>query len=192
MATTDTANRLLDSAQALIVERGYNAFSFKDLADEVGIRTASIHYHFPTKGDLGVALMKRYLDGLDELLDGIDRSGRSHAGKLERLHKAYAQTETCGVLCLCGSLASDLRTLPEPLQAAVCDYLRRSERWLERVIAEGVADGEFAFDGRPIDAATAYLSSLQGGLVLSRTRGARASALAPIKRVFLKSLLGQG
>src|SRR5579862_1588267 len=57
---SSTRDRILDIAQRLIQSRGYNAFSFDDLAEELDIRTASIHYHFPTKADLGIALLRRY------------------------------------------------------------------------------------------------------------------------------------
>lgn len=188
MSTTETATKLLDSAQALVVERGYNAFSYKDLAEAVGIRTASIHYHFPTKGDLGEALMGRYVDGLDAALADIDRAGRSASAKLKRFIKVYSATESSGVLCLCGSLASDLETLPEPVQGRVTEYLQRSEDWLAGVISDGVAAGELDFDGKPADAAATLLASLQGGLLLARTREGRGSTLSAVQRVFLSAL----
>ena len=75
MPRGDTRTQLLDVAQRLVQARSYNAFSFKDLAAEIGIRTASIHYHFRTKGDLGVALMQRYIEmGMRFILCGSDLS----------------------------------------------------------------------------------------------------------------------
>ena len=67
MATTappqrsETAEQILDLAETLIQTRGYSAFSYQDIADSLGIRKASIHYHFPSKSDLGVAVVDRYM-----------------------------------------------------------------------------------------------------------------------------------
>lgn len=53
----NTAQRILDTAQDLIRHRGYSAFSYADIADRVGIRKASIHYHFAAKEDLVLSLI---------------------------------------------------------------------------------------------------------------------------------------
>jgi|FLOH01.1.fsa_nt_gi TetR/AcrR family transcriptional regulator, transcriptional repressor for nem operon len=188
MSSEATANKLLDAAQVLIQERGYNAFSYKDLAEDVGIRTASIHYHFPGKASLGLALMERYNDELRLALAGIDGSGRTNKAKLKSFIKLYSDTEARGAICLCGSLASDRETLPEPLQGAVKTYIESSEQWIASTVKDGVRDGEFAYAGRPADAAAALLSSLQGGLILSRARGGTQSLLATLQRVFFRTL----
>ncbi len=180
----------MDTAQELIQSRGYNAFSYKDLAEAIGIRTASIHYHFATKSDLGVAVMERYIADLEASLAAIDRGGHSNRGKLERFIELYSEPEARGVICLCGSLASDRETLPAPLQKAISTYLKISERWLREAIRTGVRDQDFAFKGQPADAATLLLSSLQGGLLLSRAQGGKA-LVSTVQKVFLESLRGR-
>lgn len=187
MSATDTPTRLLDTAQALIQERGYNAFSYKDLAAAVGIRTASIHYHFPSKADLGLALMGRYQEQLEQALGAIDQKGRSAKGKLKAFIQMYRDTASQGAICLCGSLATDRETLPETLQEAVAAYLDRSEAWVAERVAAGVKEGEFDYGGKPADAAASLVSSLQGGLILARaTHGTQR--LESLQRVFLTTL----
>jgi TetR/AcrR family transcriptional repressor of nem operon len=188
MSSEETASKLLDAAQVLIQERGYNAFSYKDLAEAVGIRTASIHYHFPGKASLGLALMERYIADLDRALAGIGRNARTHKGKLKSFIKLYADTEARGAICLCGSLASDSGTLPSPLQDAVKIYIENSEQWIAATVKEGVRQGEFQFKGKASDAAASLLSSLQGGLILSRAKGGAQPLLATLQRVFLNTL----
>ena len=188
MTSEETPNKLLDAAQTLIQERGYNSFSYKDLAEDVGIRTASIHYHFPGKASLGLALMERYVERLHLTLAAIDGSSRTNKAKLKSFIKLYTDTEARGAICLCGSLASDRETLPEDLQAAVRTYIESSEAWIASTVRAGVRDGEFAYTGRPADAAASLLSSLQGGLILSRARGGTQSLLATLQRVFLRTL----
>ncbi|MFT7617097.1 MAG: TetR/AcrR family transcriptional repressor of nem operon [Planctomycetota bacterium] len=189
MKTSDTTSKLLDSAQLLIQERGYNAFSYKDLAEAVGIRTASIHYHFPMKGDLGLALMRRYTEELKSALVRIESTNRAFKAKIRSFIKLYSDTEARGAICLCGSLASDRETLPVAMQEAVSEYLELGEQWLTEEIKLGMQAGEFRFSGKAYDAATTILSSLQGGLIVSRAKGARP-LLASVQRVFLSFLEG--
>ena len=187
MKPKDTAKDLLDTAQRLVQERGYNAFSYKDLAEVVGIRTASIHYHFPSKAHLGVAMMERYTQGLNQALGTIDQDLSSNKAKLQAFIALYGATEACGAICLCGSLASDRETLPAELQEVVTGYLERSEAWLAGVLSSGAKAGEFNLQSDAADLAASLLSSLQGGLILSRARGSRPM-LAIIEQVFLSSL----
>src|SRR6201987_6515356 len=58
---SETAEQILELAEMLIQTRGYSAFSYQDIADSLGIRKASIHYHFPSKTDLGIAVVDRYV-----------------------------------------------------------------------------------------------------------------------------------
>ena len=68
---SETAEQILDLAETLIQTRGYSAFSYQDIADALGIRKASIHYHFPSKADLGVAVINRYIDRFDAALTEV-------------------------------------------------------------------------------------------------------------------------
>ena len=65
---SETAEQILDLAETLIQTRGYSAFSYQDIADALGIRKASIHYHFPSKTELGIAVIDRYIARFDEAL----------------------------------------------------------------------------------------------------------------------------
>ena len=186
MARGDTRGQLLDAAGALVQTRGYNAFSFKDLAALVGIRTASIHYHFRTKADLGVALMQRYTAELEAELGEIEATHASALARLEAFIALYRKTEARGAICLCGSLSSDRETLPGPLQAELGRYLERSEGWVSKTLALGVEREEFEL-ARPDAGAALLLSSLQGGLIVSR--GLADPRLDTIRDQFL-SMLG--
>jgi TetR/AcrR family transcriptional repressor of nem operon len=187
MTRSDTADLLLDAAQELIQKRGHNSFSYKDLAAVVDIRTASIHYHFPTKADLGEALVERYLESLEVVLIQINSKARSSKAKLKRFMGLYKETESRGCICLCGSLASDIVTLPEPVQKAVSRYLDRSRAWIANTLSEGVKRGEFKLAGKPVELASALLASLQGSLVISRALDG-PSIVDQVQRTFMHSL----
>ncbi len=188
MNTSDTATELLDCAQSLVQQRGFNAFSYKDLAEAVGIRTASIHYHFKTKADLGQALMERYLAELNVALAHIDARGRTPKSKLKKFIDLYRVTEAGGAICLCGSLASDHGTLPEAVQIEVDAYLRRSEEWLVSKLEEGAEAGDFHLGSSARAHASTLLASLQGGLILTRARSGSLRVIDDVERSFFSTL----
>src|SRR5438067_1814719 len=137
----DTSQAVLDIAQRYVQEKGFNAFSFADIATELDLTTASLHYHYPTKAALGEALVTRYASRFDVALGEIE--GRKVRAKAKL--KAYADVYL-GVLrerrmCLCGMLAAEYDTLPRPMQTAVSDFLDRNYAWLTRVLEEGQRDG---------------------------------------------------
>ncbi|MDF1839759.1 MAG: TetR/AcrR family transcriptional regulator [Planctomycetota bacterium] len=180
MVLEDTAGQLLDAAQKLVQERGFNAFSYRDLADSVGIRTASIHYHFKTKADLGQGLMERYQAR-------IDKKNASSKSKLKAFIALYKQTESIGAICLCGSMASDWATLEPGIQKSVAAYLNLSEDWVTRQIKLGVKSGEYSIRGKAADSAAGLMASLQGALILSRTRP-ESSVISKVQSSFLGTL----
>jgi TetR/AcrR family transcriptional repressor of nem operon len=166
----DTKSVLLDCAQELAQTRGLNAFSFKDLAQRVGIRTASVHHHFPTKGDLGRELMARYRERFRAELSAIDASTRSARRKLERLMALFRATLRDGNrLCLCGMLATEYLTLPLPVQREVRSFYEETEGWLARVLREGRSERAFDFDGSPAVLAKTFLATLEGAMIAART-----------------------
>ena len=110
METADTKTRLLDAASALAQTRGYHGFSFHDLAREIGITTASIHYHFPTKSALGQALVKRYTLSFLEILGKPDT-----APPRQRLTHYVSVFRAClleGRMCLCGMIGAEVDGVP--------------------------------------------------------------------------------
>jgi len=84
MATQDTAQRILDIAERLVQTRGYNGFSYADIAQAMKVTKASLHYHFPAKADLGARLIERYEKNFLAALERIDRDTRDAPGKLRR------------------------------------------------------------------------------------------------------------
>src|SRR6201982_2827398 len=121
---------ILSSAEARIRRAGFHGFSFRDLAADVGIKSASVHYHFPTKADLGVILMKNYQEQMLAAF-GDARDDRTLADKLGAVRKSYKTrlSREAGT-CLCGILAAERAGLPEPVGEALKDYLVACRSWL--------------------------------------------------------------
>jgi TetR/AcrR family transcriptional regulator, transcriptional repressor for nem operon len=165
---TNTQDEILNAAQALAQQRGFNAFSYADISAAIGIRKASIHYHFPSKEDLELALLMRYVEQFDEALLAIDQSADSPALKLRRYGELYRRTLNLGAICLCGMMASDIAALPAMLRAPLAEFFVTQTNWLGSVLEAGRRNGEFVFAGDSVLRARSVLASLQGGLIVAR------------------------
>jgi len=166
-----TAARILDVAERLVQQHGYNAFSYADIAAELGVTKASLHYHFATKADLGVALITRYAARFAAALAAIDAAETDPCAKLRRYVELYAGVLDAGRMCLCGMLAADYTTLAEPMRDAVRRFFDDNERWLSGVLDAGRGCGELRFDAAPGAAAQLIVSTLEGAMLVARSRG---------------------
>jgi TetR/AcrR family transcriptional regulator, transcriptional repressor for nem operon len=166
-----TAERTLDIAERLVQIRGFNGFSYADIASELGITTASLHYHFASKAELGHALIARYGERFYEALAQIDRDLEDPCAKLEAYAALYAEVLRGERMCLCGMLAAEYQTLPQPMQDAVMAFFDQNEAWLEGVLEQGCSDGSVQFGGTARDTARLIIGSLEGALLVARPYG---------------------
>lgn len=168
--TNATHQQLLAVGSELCQTLGYNAFSYRHLAERLGIKTATIHYYFPSKADLGRELMAGYRETAAEAIFELERENLRPVEKLRRFAEIFVGTfEHGGRLCLCGSLAADYRTLPEEIQREVRGYFEDSERWLTEVLADGLERGELDFEGDPAEEARVFFNALEGAMLAART-----------------------
>src|SRR5919204_6045526 len=137
MASRDTPQRILDVAEQLVQLRGFNAFSYADVAGELGITKASLHYHFAGKAELGEALIGRYTERFGDALAAIAAEAADPRSKLEAYVALYAGVLSDRRMCLCGMLAAEYETLPGPIRDAVLRFFDDNEAWLARVLEEG-------------------------------------------------------
>ena len=138
--------RILDVAEWLVQVRGFNGFSYADIAAELHITKAALHYHFAGKADLGTALIARYVDRFAGSLAKVDARGGASA-KLAGYTDLYLQVLRGRKMCLCGMLAAEYQTLPQPMQDAVIRFFDRNETWLQDVLEQGLQDGSLHFAG---------------------------------------------
>ena len=182
-AASETAGQILDVAERLAQTRGFNGFSYADIAAELGVTKASLHYHFPAKADLGRALIERYTIGFAAALDRIEHSGAPAFAQLQRYVAIYGDVLKAGRICLCGMLAAEYTTLPAPMQEAIRAFFDANERWLSRVLEGGRKDGSVRFDGTAAEAARAITSALEGAMLLARPYGGPARFESAADRV---------
>ena len=167
-ARVPTASRVLDVAERLVQVRGFNGFSYADIAAELKITKASLHYHFATKADLGEALIARYATRFFDALDAADGDGTSAPAKLSAYAKLYADVLSQQRMCLCGMLAAEYPTLPAPMQSAVLEFFDHNEAWLQAVLEQGRAEGSLEFIGPARDTARMIISGLEGAMLVTR------------------------
>jgi TetR/AcrR family transcriptional regulator, transcriptional repressor for nem operon len=166
-----TAGRILDVAERLVQVRGFNGFSYADIAAELHITKAALHYHFAGKADLGAALIARYADRFAGALAEVDSRRDGASAKLAGYADLYLQVLRASKMCLCGMLAAEYQTLPPPMQDAVIGFFDRNETWLEDVLEQGRRDGSLRFAGSARDTARMIVGGLEGAMLVARPYG---------------------
>lgn len=168
MKNLPVLDQILDFAQSLVQLRGYNAMSYRDLAVEIGVKTSSIHYYFPSKEDLGLAVMQRYRQGFKNALMQIGDETTDPKLKIKRFVGLFVGTVRADKICLGGMFASDTNSLPESLQNEVRQFYIESETWLSDVLKSGKVQGIFAYSGSSKIKAEAIFSALEGVMITAR------------------------
>ena len=166
-----TADRILDAGQELIQTGGFSAMSFQGIASEVGIRKPSIIHHFPTKAELGVAIIRRYRDTFASQLQQIrEDPAKSSWDALELYFSPYLfLASTPDKVCLCGALAGEIPALPETMRVEVKHFMEAHQQWLEEILRRGAGRGEFAPTDSPESLSRMIFNSLQGSLLVKRS-----------------------
>jgi len=170
-APTAAARAILDVAEGLAQTRGYNGFSYADVAAQLSVTKASLHYHFPSKAELGRALIERYRAAFAEALVTISREADEPCEKLERYVALYDAVIRNDRMCLCGMLAAEYATLPEAMQTQLQLFFDANEHWLATVLEEGRRVGRFAFKERANERARVLLGALEGAMLMARSYG---------------------
>ncbi len=168
---SSTKDLILDSAQALAQSRGFNAFSYADIAEELDIRKASVHYHFPSKLDLETELLDRYRKNFIAEMATIESSTKGSTRQLQSYIQLYSNTLKCNKICLAGMMASDVGALPDHLSHSLSAFFKEQTDWLAKVMSVGKSNGELNFTGSAKSEANVFLSALQGGLLIANATG---------------------
>lgn len=159
-----TTTKLLDAAEYRMRRGGYNAVSFRDLANDTNIKSSSVHYHYPKKENLGQALIQRYSERFFEALEQMSATTEAPREKLLAYRALYrhALTED-GAVCLCGLLGSELAGLPDILTNDVQQFFKSNMKWIEDALPDTMP-----LEMRQISASS-LLAGLQGAMMLSNS-----------------------
>jgi TetR/AcrR family transcriptional repressor of nem operon len=178
-----TTERILDVAEGLLQARGYNGFSYADVAGELDITRAALHYHYGGKAELGEALIARYAVRFASALADLDAASVDAPAMLAGYADLYAQVLSRQRMCLCGMLAAEYLTLPPAMQRGVTAFFAHSSAWLQAVLDRGRQEGTLTFTGAPADSAAMLLGGLEGAMLITRMSGDVAGFRATADRL---------
>ncbi len=166
----DRKTALLDSAERAVRARGYNGFSYADLAEDVGIRKASIHYHFPKKDDLAKALMSRYRETLFSDLKNINARHKTGGARLHDYIQIYKSgLSGCKCLCLCVAFSSGQDSLSDQVLLEIQKFHSGSRKWLIETFTLGHKDNSITNVGNIEQEAAACLAIMEGAQLIARS-----------------------
>lgn len=158
MSERASRDRILDAAEIRARAGGYNSFSFRDIANDVGVKSSSVHYHFPTKTDLAVALAERYSEmAKAHLGDPRDRSPKDAIDRVGAMFRDSLNVQK--KMCLCGLFGAETEALPPPVARAVAAYFRMVIDFLDKALGADWA-------GLP---PVAIVARFEGALILARS-----------------------
>jgi len=182
----DTKAEILDLAENLLLDRGFNGFSYANISSALKIKNAAVHYYFPAKADMGVAIIQRARERFASWTQNQRMVAKPPAEKLEAFFRQYLRFLEAGQqVCLGGALETDFKTLPSEMQVETQKFVSDILVWMEGVIEEGGEKQIFSFPGEARDQAILILSSLQGALQMTRAVGSSCLhlAMAQIRRL---------
>lgn len=162
----DRRDEITALATQAVQRSGLHSVSFRQLADEIGIKSSSVHYHFPTKPDLAEALIKDYTDNFLQTLQEIERAQVSLLDQLDALVEVFESVIKEQNLCLCGMMATELTGLDENTQNALRNFFAVTESWVARAFERHQPTLKIQMS--PEQLAQVFVSSLEGAMLLDR------------------------
>lgn len=168
----NTRDAILETGEELLQRRGFNGFSYHHIAVQLGIRNAAVHYHFPSKEDLGIELIRRFRDGFSAWSKAQDESGASAWDKLEAYFGNYLDNLENGQrVCFTGMLGAEFQAIPGGMREEVRLAMEAIYHWLIALLEQGAAQGSLRYTGSAEAKAIQIGAALQGGLQVARVAG---------------------
>jgi len=158
-----TTEKLLDAAEYRMRRGGYNCVSFRDLASDTQIKSSSVHYHYPKKEDLGLALVERYSTQFNDSLSAQTKNAKTTKDYL----KAYQEVIRAALIkddaiCLCGLLGAEGAGLPEIVQERVQEFFNENINWLISILPSDMSQA------KKLSTANTLLAGHQGAMMLAK------------------------
>lgn len=166
----ETAERILEAANTLLIDRGYSAFSYADIAETVKIRKASIHHHFPTKAGLVVAVLRRHRARISEGMKALDEQIENPFVRIKNYFKYWEGCIEDRTLSFCigALLAAEMPSLPEDVQAEVRLHFSMLSEWFERTLKAGSKIRAIHLQGTVATEAQMLIAVLHGAMLSAR------------------------
>ena len=170
MQTGTTREKIIGLAREIMQQIGYHSFAYKQIAEQIGIKNSSIHHYFPSKVDLGLAVIEKDRGEFEALIRKL--AGSSPKEKVEALLDAYTETfKNDRKLCILGTFGMAYNDVDKKIQEATRSYLDLIIQWLSVTFKEGLRTGEFSFNRSPQQVAADWAAALPGSLAIGRMQG---------------------
>jgi TetR/AcrR family transcriptional repressor of nem operon len=188
-SNSDTKTKALDLGREYLQTMGFKGFSFQTIADALGIKKASLHYHFSSKEELGIALLQEYVEGHAVWAKKVqDLPSKT---KLEKMVKGFnSLTSKNFMICPIGSFTSDFQSAPSKLKKKIKQFHVLVRSWLVETIEQGKKEGTIKATLDSETNADLFLATLQGGVQVARIRGEQES-LKKMLNLMLDNLHGK-
>jgi TetR/AcrR family transcriptional repressor of nem operon len=170
MKTQPVREQLLEHASVLIRRRGYNGFSYRDLAELVGVKTSSIHYYFPSKDDLVLEVVRCYRETATARIGAIDTT-LPLAEQAQRYIEPLRGGSDNGQVCLVGMLSAEVMMLPPAIGALLQDHFRMHEAWIAELLRRAEAERGQPYPLPPSAFAKVLYGAIQNGMITARMSG---------------------
>ena len=164
---TDTKESILRLGMEFIQTYGYHSFSYADIAKELKIKNAAVHYHFPGKEDLLAEIVEQYIQRYHELARSLEKPGISSRQKIQAFINRYTALCEHGKICLIGSVGSDYNTLPEKAKGKLTELVKLVLGLVEKVLREGKKKGELNFSETARVKSILIMTNLAAGVQLT-------------------------
>jgi len=163
----NSRERILAAATKMAQAHGYGGLNVRDLADEVGIKAASIYHHFTGKADLGAAVARRYWEDSAAALEALGAESLNPIQCLRRYPDTFRKAlETGNRICLCSFMAAESDDLPEAVMKEVRTFADVNVAWLSKVLSAAGAVNSGASEQR----ARAIFAAVAGAQLMARSR----------------------
>lgn len=162
----DIKNQIIGIANDLLIERGFNAFSYKHIADAIAIKTSSIHYHFPTKNDLGIAIIESHMQSLENTIKKCNNN--TAVEKMSKLFFYYKRLAVEQKVCIIGAFTSDINTLDEDLRKKILQFGDMVVMWTTAILEEGHKERSFRSFDEPKIKAKVIMANLMAIVQIAR------------------------
>lgn len=165
----DTKESIVLLGDRLIRKKGYNAFSYADIAKELGVKNAAVHYHFPNKTDLGLAIIDYHLESLENFKKQTQELGSFQ--KINAFLGIYDHIKFDNKVCLVGAMATDWDTVEEVIQSKMKVFADEILKWLRLVLQEGLDQKIFTFSSSVETKALMIVTNMLAATQLARITG---------------------
>lgn len=166
-ARSNARERILAAATRLAQAHGYGGLNYRDLADAVGIKAASIYHHFESKADLGAAVARRYWEDSAAALDDMLARSQDPLSCLRHYPDTFRKAlETDNRMCLCSFMAAETDDLPEVVMKEVRTFADVNVAWLSKVLSAAAVVGSRESKQR----AQAIFAAIAGAQLIARSR----------------------